>query len=429
MLHQTRVELLCLGDELLVGIRTNTHLTWLGTECARHGLNLRRSQEIRDEPADIRRAFAGIWEHADLVITTGGLGPTTDDLTRETLAEILDRPLETSAEAEQDLRSFFARRGIVQPTDNNFRQCRLLRGAQFLKNPNGTAPGQWLEFDGKVLVMLPGPPNELKPMWVNEVLPRLRDRGWVQEGEAWIQLRTTGIGESQLETDLRPIFDRAGPALGVAYCAHEGMVDLRLSSLDPAFGPAEVEGVARECRENLGEAFAAFGDTCLAGLILCQIRAQGRTLAVAESCTGGLLASHFTDVPGASKVFAGGVVCYSNLAKEQILDIPEVLLTQHGAVSAECAAAMATAAAELFEADYGLSITGFAGPEGGNEPAGTIYIGFHSPHGVWARRVVSNGNRLTVKQRAVNAAFDLIRRKLLKYPTGHKPGPLGCAGI
>ncbi|MCD8481535.1 MAG: nicotinamide-nucleotide amidohydrolase family protein [Verrucomicrobia bacterium] len=285
-----------------------------------------------------------------------------------------------------------------------------------MPNAHGTAPGQWLELDGKLLIMLPGPPNELHPMFMNEVLPRLATRGWIESDRPFLQLRTTGIGESQLEADLQSIFEPYAERLQVAYCAHEGIVDLRLAP-----GPGsdlsrdDIAHIGEQCRKRLGPAFAVFGEQCIAALILQQLRALGSSLAVAESCTGGLLASHFTDVAGASKVFMGGVVCYRNEAKEQLLGIPDSLLTQHGAVSPECAVAMASAAAELFEADYALSITGFAGPEGGNEPAGTVYIGYHTPVGVWSRRIFHPGSRSAVKQRSVNAALDFMRRKLKKY--------------
>jgi nicotinamide-nucleotide amidase len=362
----------------------------------------------------IAEAVLEAWRRADVVITTGGLGPTEDDRTRETIARALGRSLVLNIEVEKELLKFFQDRGRA-PSANNFKQCYLLEGAERLSNPHGTAPGQWLQMDGKVLIMLPGPPNELRPMFENEVLPRMDQRGWLQTDFSYLQIRTTGIGESQLETRLQPVFNRYRDRLEVAYCAHEGLVDLRLSAAVGKMTRDELFAVGESCRQLLGDSFATYGDNCIAALILQQLRSLGRTLAVAESCTGGLLSSHFTDVAGASKVFMGGVVCYRNEAKENILGIPDSLLRQHGAVSPECAVAMASAAAELFESDYALSITGFAGPEGGHEPAGTVYVGYYSPIGVWARRIQHPGTRSAVKVRAVYAALDVIRRKLLKY--------------
>jgi nicotinamide-nucleotide amidase len=198
---------------------------------------------------------------------------------------------------------------------------------------------------------------------------------------------------------------------------HYGIVDVRLSGQDGALTMAELKAIGQEARQLLGEDFVCFGDGSLAAVVYRELRALDRTLAVAESCTGGLLGDAFTNVPGASKAFLGGVICYSNDVKVALLGVPESILDQHGAVSAECAIAMATGAAERLSADYGLSITGFAGPEGGNKknPLGTIHIGYHSPVGVWCKTVRYTGGRLDVKARAVHAALDWMRRKLRKY--------------
>ena len=397
-----------------MGIRPNSHLTYIGKQLAKLGHTIQRNVVIRDQPADIERIFNESWEHSDVIITTGGLGPTTDDLTRETISEIFGLDLLHDDGVEQTIRERFARIGR-EVTENNLRQAKILDGADVLPNDYGTAPGMWLCKDGKHLVMLPGPPHELYPMFEEQVLPRLQKEGLVGTGQAYLQLRTCGVGESHLESKLQPIFDRAGDALLVAYCAHDGLVDLRLSSQDEQIlSWSDVEAVGDECREILGEDFVCFGEHNVAQMILQQLRAVGRTLAVAESCTGGLLANAFTDVPGASKVFLGGAVCYTNAVKVEILGVPEPILRQHGAVSAECAAAMATGAAEKFSADHAVSVTGFAGPGGGTSrmPVGTVFIGYHSPGGVWSRRFDYPADRLTVKARSVAAALDWVRRKL-----------------
>lgn len=410
------VEILAIGDELLLGIRTNSHLVYLGDGLSRHGFLVRRGQETRDHPADLARAFLSAWEDSDIVITTGGLGPTVDDLTRETLAQALGVGLVESAEAKQAIAERFARLGRV-PTANNAKQAHLLEGAEMLPNPNGTAPGQWFERDGKLLIMLPGPTSEIRPMFEEQVLPRLINRGLAIKGEAYLQFRTVGVGESQLETILAPHFERFGERLQVAYCAHSGLVDVRLSSLDPSLTQDQIKSLGETCRNLLGDDFACFGDCGLAALVLRKLRSLGKNLAIAESCTGGDLSSAFTDIPGASKAFLGGIVCYTNDAKVQLLDVPEAILQQHGAVSAECAVALATGVTEKFGADYGLSVTGFAGPGGGTpeNPVGTIFLGYASPVGVWSRKVQYPGNRLAIKERAVNTALDFLRRKLLKY--------------
>ncbi|KAF0093149.1 MAG: competence/damage-inducible protein CinA [Puniceicoccaceae bacterium 5H] len=408
------LEIIFLGDELLLGIRSNGHLVFLGDQLTRHGLPIRRTQEIRDEESEIRTAFLSAWERSDILITTGGLGPTTDDLTRETIADALGRSLVFNEEQEAELRNFFAIRGR-DVTPNNLRQCYLVDGAERLINPNGTAPGQWLEVDGKLLIMLPGPAHEMKPMFDEEVLPRLVKKGLALERPAYLQLRTIGVGESYLQTRLEPIFDRYAGQLSIAYCAHNGFVDMRLRPVNERLEWSRLEEIGNECASELGDGFLGYGEPDVAEWILRKLRSLNSKLAVAESCTGGLLASRFTDVPGASKSFAGGLVCYQNEVKEALLNVPGCLLEQHGAVSAECAVAMATGVAERLEADYALAVTGFAGPEGGEEPPGTIYLGYHSPVGVWSYKLIHPGQRAAVKQRAVNSALDFIYRKLKKY--------------
>jgi len=420
-----KIETITIGDELLNGIRVNGHLAYFGEVFGRYGLALERNQEVRDREDEIRRAFRDAWERSDIVITTGGLGPTSDDLTREAIAAELGRELVFDAGLEATLNAYFAARGRT-PTANNLRQCMRIDGAEALPNPNGTAPGLWLEDGDRILILLPGPAGEMHPMLSDVVLPRLECMGRIAPRAGFLQLRTSGMGESEVAMLLTPLFEPFGARLEVGYCAHQGVVDVRLGAAAPVRAPAgaaaepaldalAIQELGKRCAEALGEAFVGFGAPELACVIMRRLRCLGKTLAVAESCTGGLLASHFTDVPGASKVFMGGIVCYRNEAKENLLGIPDSLLVQHGAVSNECAIAMATAVAELLEADYALSITGFAGPEGGSEPAGTVYIGYHSPVGVWSRKVVLPGNRAAVKQRAVHIALDFIRRKLRRY--------------
>jgi nicotinamide-nucleotide amidase len=301
-------------------------------------------------------------------------------------------------------------------TPNNLKQAYRFEGGQVLPNANGTAPGLWVEQDGKVLCMLPGPPNELQPMFVEQVVPRLAALGLLLEREAYVQLRTSGVGESRLETVLQPIFDRSGEALSVAFCAHAGHVDCRLSSPSGRLGLAQLEEIASECARLVGEDFVGFGHDSLAKVCADLLRAQDKKLAVAEAGTGGLLANAFADICGASKFFAGGCVCCSNDSKLQLLDVPECLLLQHGAVSAECAVAMATGAAEKLGADYAVAIAGFSGQCGGSKenPVGTIFVALHAPHGMWSKKLSYPGPRPTIKQRAVNAALDWLRRELIR---------------
>lgn len=410
-----RIHLITLGNELLLGLRENSHLTYLGDQLTRHGLILNCNTVIEDEPETILSCFAQAWESADLVITTGGLGPTSDDNTREAVAAALEEPLEYDPAAEAAILDRFARINRKM-TDRDRKQCFKPRGATLLPNPHGTAPGIWYEQGGKRLIMLPGPTHELRPMLENEVLPRLQDVGWITGGNAYLQLRVYGLGESLVEDRIQSAL-APHPGIGLAFCAHHGLIDVRISRGETGLDPDALYAVAKQCRELLGEDFVCCGDSSLAKIVCEQLRSMEKTLAVAESCTGGLLANAFTDIPGASKVFLGGVVCYNNDAKVQMVDVPECILQQHGAVSAETAVAMVTGAAERFGADYALSVTGFAGPGGGtiDHPVGTVFLGYHSPCGDWSRRVSFAGERVAVKQRAVNTALDWMRRKLNRY--------------
>ena len=416
MTETVRVETITLGDELLLGIRENAHLTYLGTQLAHHGIEPAANLVIRDQPDDIKLFFLDSWKRSDLVITTGGLGPTSDDLTRETIAEVLGEKMIYDTDIEDAIRDRFRQLERPVPESNN-RQCYRPESAEVLSNPYGTAPGLYLKKDGKILVMLPGPAREMHPMFTDQVIPRLQQEGIFPEIDCYLQLRTAGIGESALAEKVEPIL--AGiDGLVVGYCAHAGMVDLRLSSHDSnTLSEEKLNEIGEVCRKELGEDFVCFGDRTLAGVIFGDLRALDKTLAVAESCTGGLLSSQFTEIPGISKVFHGGAVCYHNDAKVQVLDVPESMLDQHGAVSEEVAIAMATGACEKYGADYGLSVTGFAGPAGGSQilPIGTIYLGYASPLGVWAKKLNLRGDRLSNRRRATTAALDWMRRKLRKY--------------
>jgi len=416
---QLRYELLTLGDELLLGLTANGHLTFIGAQLGRRGALLARNVTITDEADAIAAQFRESWARADIVITTGGLGPTCDDRTRDAIAVELGQKLVRDPAIVQHISDRFAAFGRKM-TDNNLKQADRFERGEVLPNANGTAPGLWVEQDGKILIMLPGPPNELQPMFTNQVVPRLAARGLLSESEAYVQIRTAGVGESLLETRLQPIFDRFGEALSVAFCAHTGAVDCRVSSPSQKLSHTQLEEIAAECAALLGEDFICYGHDSLARTCANLLRAQEKKIAVAETATGGQLAQAFTEVCGACKFFAGGVVCCSNDTKTQLLDVPECLLLQHSAVSEEAAVAMATGAAETLGADFAIAVTGFAGETtgpGGN-PVGTMYIGLFSPGGVWAKKLSYPGPRATVKVRAVNAALDWLRRELLRLQSG-----------
>jgi nicotinamide-nucleotide amidase len=423
-LHEVRYELLTLGDELLLGLTANSHLTFIGAQLGRRGALLQRNVTVTDEADAIAAEFRGSWARAHVVITTGGLGPTCDDRTREAIAAVLGQKLVFSPEVERAILDRFAKFGRKM-TENNRKQAYVFERGEVLPNANGTAPGLWVEQDGKILVMLPGPPNEMHPMWTEQVLPRLVKRGLLLDREAYVQLRTCGVGESALETKLQPIFSRYGEKLSIAYCAHLGSVDCRLSPANGELTRGDIEAIAAECVATLGDDFVCYGQDSLARVCAELLRAQDKKIAIVETATGGLLANAFTDVCGACKFFAGGVVCCTNDAKMQLLDVPECLLIQHGAVSDEAAVALATGAAENLGADYALAVTGFAGASAGEAGSnvGTVYIGLFSPSGVWSKKLNYPGARATMKTRAVTAALDWLRRELLRAHRGAATPP------
>ncbi len=414
-----RYELLTLGDELLLGLTTNSHLTFIGQQLGRRGVTLQRNVTVTDDANDIVAQLRESWARAEVVITTGGLGPTCDDRTREAVAETLGRKLVFDPAIEKHIMDRFARFGRKM-TPNNLKQAYRFDTGDVLPNANGTAPGLWLQQDGKVLVMLPGPPNEMQPMLVDQVFPRLAALGLLAEREAYIQLRTAGVGESALEHKLQPIFDRAGDGLSVAFCAHTGFVDCRVSSPSGKISETQLNEIATECATLLGEDFVGYGHDSLAKVCSDLLRAQEKTLAVAETATAGQLSAAFAELCGAGKFFAGGCVCCSHESKMQLLDVPEEVLLQHGGASDENAVAMATGAAEKLGADYALAIVGYRGGCSGEKqnPVGLMHIGLHAPHGVWAKQSSWPGPREAVRSRAVNAALDWLRRELLRAAKG-----------
>jgi nicotinamide-nucleotide amidase len=413
MSKQVTVEILNIGDELLLGIRTNSHLTYLGKQLSLLGLKIDHCQVVPDKAEAINAAFAIAAKRSDVVIATGGLGPTEDDLTRESLAKLLGRKLIYNESIFDTIKDRFLKLGR-NVSEVHKKQCYQIEGSQILKNDRGTAPGLLVKQELCTIILLPGPSHELIPMFEKQVIPYFKINSFAQEDNAYIQLRTCGIGESSVEEMVAPIVKQYGFA-ELAFCVHLGIVDVRISLADKTKNADQLKQVAEVCRLALGDHFVGYGDITLSQVIYHKLRHHQKTLAVAESCTGGLLGNAFTDIPGASKVFQGGVICYANEVKISQVGVPEEIIDQHGAVSGECAIAMASGVAENLSSDYGLSITGFAGPEGGNEdnPIGTIHIGFHSSFGIWGTRVRYLGGRMDVKARAVNAALDWMRRLLI----------------
>jgi nicotinamide-nucleotide amidase len=411
-----QAEVINTGSELLLGLVTNTHLGYLAGELAPCGITVARQVCVPDGPP-IREALAAALDRADVVFTTGGLGPTTDDITREAAAELFGLPLLPDEEILSGIRERFARRGLPM-ADRVARQAMVPVGTEVLPNPNGTAPGLYFppgvlgSRRARHLFLLPGPPRELRPMVQDYVLPKLRailPASSMRERRIY---RLTGIGESQVEERIGQRLEERGD-LEVGYCARPSEVDFRL--IGP---PGPLAQVEPDIRAVLGEWIYSEGESLEAAIVRL-LAEKHLTLATAESCTGGSLAGRITNVAGASEVFLAGYVTYANEAKENTLGVPSDLLAAHGAVSEPVAAAMAEGARRVSGAKFALSTTGIAGPGGGTEskPVGTVYLGLASEgHPTVVRRCYFPLDRITFKHMTSSAALDLLRRQVLGLP-------------
>ena len=409
------VELLAVGTELLLGNTANTDAQMLSQELSALGLNVYYHSVVGDNPERLRRAVELAMSRADVLITTGGLGPTCDDLTKRVVAEAFGKKLVYHSECARAIRDYFAVSGRVM-TDNNLQQAWLPEGCTILENRWGTAPGCAFQSGENYVVMLPGPPRECLPMFREEAAPWLAR---LSEGVIRSRtLRVFGWGESQVESLLRERMDGlANPTL--APYAKEGEMELRVTAkaADERTAEALIAPVEREVRAVLGGLIYGTGEDSLEKVVLKGLRAQGLTLGTAESCTGGLLAKRLTDLPGASAVFRGGVVSYTNGVKAGVLGVPQTLLDEQGAVCADVARAMAQGARRVLGCDVAVATTGVAGPdsdERGN-PVGLVYVAMAAPDGCWVRELHLGGareRRDRVRTLAANHAFDMVRRWL-----------------
>ena len=451
------IELINTGSELMFGRVLNTHSQWLCRRLADLGHVVTQQVAIADDGNQIQRAVRESLGRADLVITTGGLGPTSDDLTRELIAGLFGKKLVENKDVLSHIENFFAKRGRPRPAKTSV-ETLVPEGALVFLNPTGTAPGLamrvdengcWRMEDGRHLtpalslplgaglaesqrgegarpfairhppssrwlIMLPGPPRELRPMFDDSVVPLLR-REFSEEIFICRTLRSTGIGESRVqemvEADLSPLVERG---LEVGYCARPGAVDVRLTSRGATAGTLVSEALAF-VKKNLGESIFGFDDDEVEEVVVRLLTERKKTLALAESCTGGCIAQRVTDVPGASAVFPGGLVCYANSAKENFLGVRAATLEKHGAVSEAVATEMALGAREKFGSDFALAVTGIAGPGGGTpeKPVGTVFIALATASGMEVKRFLNVWERATFKQVTTTQALEMLRRRLL----------------
>ena len=414
-------EILCVGTELLLGNILNGNARWLAEQLASLGVPHHRQLVVGDNRERLIRAVREAAGRCRLLITTGGLGPTPDDLTTEAIAAAFDTPLEEHPETWDDIQAKLAQRGRT-PSASVRRQALIPHGASLLPNPTGTAPGViWSPQPGFTVMTFPGVPSEMQAMWHQTAVPWLRQAGLSEGVFASRMLRFWGVAESALAEQVDDLLTLTNPT--VAPYAGAGEVKLRLTARadDAAAARALLAPVEAEVRARTGSLCYGADDDSLASVLLAALRRRGETLAVAESCTGGGLGAALAAVPGASDVFLGGVIAYANRVKQTLLGVPAELLERHGAVSDPVACAMADGARRISGSTWALAVTGIAGPGGGSDtkPVGLVHIALSGPDGTdsEAVRFGSSRGRAWIQTLTVGEALDRLRRRL-QVPDG-----------
>jgi nicotinamide-nucleotide amidase len=408
-----KAEILAVGTELLMGQISNTNAQYISSKLPDVGIGVYYHSVVGDNPNRLQESLKTALERCDVVITTGGLGPTQDDLTKETIAGVFGKKLVLHEESLNSIKSFFNRIGR-QMTHNNEKQAYMPEDSIILKNNNGTAPGCIIEQGSKVIVMLPGPPSEMKPMFDDYVMPYFNNKcEFLIESKF---LRVFGIGESAMETLIIDLIDgQTNPT--IATYAKEGEVTLRVSAKVKVGEDSEkiLKPVIDEIKKRAGDCLYSETGQNLDSLVANLLLEKDITIATAESCTGGLIAETLTNFPGISKVFVGGAVTYANEAKEEILGVNKQTLEQYGAVSRETAIEMSEGVRKRFSTDIGISITGIAGPDGGTveKPVGLVYIGLASESGTITKELRLSGDRMRIRTVTALHVFDMIRRHIM----------------
>jgi len=408
-------EIIAVGSEMLTSQRIDTNSLYIADQLNALGVEVRRKLIVGDDRPLLTDAIRSALEHAGLVILTGGLGPTEDDVTRQAVADALDRKLIFSQEICDGIEERFRRRQRKM-AEINKRQAYVVEGAEVLPNPNGTAPAQWIEHQGRVVIMLPGPPGELKPLFAKECVPRLMKLLPAQVIRARFY-RVTGLTESDLDALIAPVYTKyTNPSTTILASPGDIQIHLRArcgSAEDAERLLAEVGGPIEEL---LGRHLFSLNGDPLEAIVGTLLRERGATLSVAESCTGGMVGERITAIAGSSDYFVGGFVTYTDRLKIDLLGVDSELIAQHSAVSKEVARAMAEGARNRTGSTFAISITGEAGPESSTgAPVGTIFVGFAGPDGSpEALRFAMPGDRPRIRGFATQAALDLLRRRLLK---------------
>ncbi len=413
-----RAEIIAVGSELLTPFRIDSNSLFLTRRLNDAGLVVRAKSIVGDDRAALAAIVRAALDRADLVITTGGLGPTDDDVTREVIAGVLGLPLEENAGVLAGIRARFDRRKVPMPEINR-RQALVPRGARVLDNPNGTAPGLWIDTGTRTVVLLPGPPRELEPMFEAGVAPHLVSPGTGRHLRRRV-LKITGRSESQVEEVAQPIYSKwvgIDEPIDTTILASPGLIELHLQAAGPDAELLErrLAAAAAALAEALGAVVFSDDGRSLEAVVGDLLRSRGWRLAVAESCTGGLVLGRLTDVPGSSAWVAGGVVAYANDVKTAVLGVPAELIAAHGAVSEPVAVAMADGVRARLAAEIAVSVTGIAGPGGGSaeKPVGTVVVAVSGPASD-VRTFAFTGDREMVRRHSSAAALEMVRRTLLR---------------
>lgn len=407
-------EIIAIGSELLSPNRSDTNSLWLTDQLNRIGIDVKLKTIVGDDDARLEEVVKDAAKRSRVVIATGGLGPTEDDITRKVVARALGRRLSLDEKLLEEIRTKFQRFGMNMP-ERNSRQAMVIDGAEVLPNPNGSAPGLYLEQGSCAIALLPGPPREMKPMFENHVKPRLEKiAGDVRF--ATRLMRVTGMGESAVDEKISPIYTQFdNPQTTILFNSSEIEIHLRAHGRTEADAEALIDHLALKIEQALGNSVFSFRGETMEEVVGRRLAMTEFTLSVAESCTGGLIAQRLTNVPGSSKYFIEGLVTYSNESKTRLLGVDKKLIKEFGAVSQQVARDMARGVRHKAKTDFGLAVTGIAGPDGGTDdkPVGLVYIALADDAHTEHKKLTLPGDRELIRWRASQAALDMLRRRLI----------------
>src|SRR5438105_4198087 len=407
-------EIIAIGSELLAPNRPDTNSLWLTEKLNRLGIDVKLKTIVGDDDARLEELIKDAMKRSRIVITTGGLGPTEDDITRKVAARALGRRLLLNESVLAEIRQRFQSFGMTMP-ERNSRQAMVIDGAEVLPNPNGSAPGLFLNHEGCVIALFPGPPREMKPMFENHVQARLEELAGDTRFARRV-LRVAGLGESAVDEKIAPIYTKyENPETTILFNSSEIEIHLRAHGRSEDEADSLLDDLSLKIEKELGNSVFSFRGETMEEVVGRRLAMTEFTLAIAESCTGGLIAQRLTNVPGSSKYFIEGVVTYSNESKVRLLGVDKKIIKEFGAVSQQVARDMARGVRHKAKSDFGLAVTGIAGPGGGSEekPVGLVYIALADASHTEHKKLMIPGDRELIRWRASQAALDMLRRRLI----------------